>query len=385
MTVLFFLHRIGPYHHARFMEANKVMKLIVVETRPQSEEYPWIFEASGGYQIEKYTAAVNGGGAYGRALKRYVSTVIGRHKPDVVVTTGWAGAEYHAVVLEAVARKIPRVVISDSRYEDEPRKFYKELSKKIILKAFSGALVAGTSSRNYIVRLGMNPNAVFQPWDVVDNQYFLSRNDSAGVVDYNKRALLCISRFIPKKNLLGLIHAFARYRNNGGNRLLTLLGSGILEESIKDTISAEGLEKVVRLQGFIQYDKLPHYLSQAWALIIPSTTDQWGLVVNEAMAAGLPVLVSEQCGCAVDLLQPGKNGYTFNPFDVQSIVNTIVMLDQKSEQDWLEMSEVSKNIIKQWDLTDFADGLAKACRHAINFPSGRPWRLVHAYLSGSLF
>ena len=69
------------------------------------------------------------------------------------------------------------------------------------------------------------------------------------------------------------------------------------------------------MPGFKQYHDLPAYYGLAGAFVHTSTVEQWGLVVNEAMAAGLPVLVSRNCGCAADLVQDGVNGFAFDPLD----------------------------------------------------------------------
>jgi glycosyltransferase involved in cell wall biosynthesis len=281
--------------------------------------------------------------------------------------------------LAASSREIPCVVISDSRYEDEPRKRYKEFVKRLVLQSYSAALVAGTSSREYLVRLGFNNSAIFQPWDVVDNHYFTreGRND----VSFQDRYFLCVSRFIPKKNLNRLIEAFGIYKKNGGRRSLLLLGSGELEGSIKARIGDMNLSDDVQLKGFVQYENLPHYFSRALGLILPSISDQWGLVVNEAMAAGLPVLVSNQCGCAIDLVHENENGCTFDPYQISSMVGALIYLDKQIEPVWRRMSEASKRVIEHWDLVDFSQGLIQACEKATSQPGRIIMKPLHLFLS----
>ena len=80
------------------------------------------------------------------------------------------------------------------------------------------------------------------------------------------------------------------------------------------------------MPGFKQYDELPIYYGLAGAFIHASTTEQWGLVVNEAMAAGLPVIVSERCGCAPDLVENGRNGFTFDPYDVDALTHLMLKM-----------------------------------------------------------
>jgi len=381
LRVLFFLRRIGPYHHARFTEANKKLDLVAVETRPKSEEYPWDFTPGDDYGIDRFPPTTEKEtGLRGQQLKSEVRRHFETYRPDVAVTTGWADPEYHAAVLEARDRRVPCVVISDSRHEDEPRKFYKEAIKRLILKSYSSALVAGDASRRYLVKLGFKPQAIYQPWDVVDNSFFATVN-SDDTVPFSERPFLCVSRFIPKKNLPRLISAFGSYVKRGGTRKLILLGSGELERFLVEQIKELGLDGRVGIKGFVQYEYLPAYFSHALCLILPSTTDQWGLVVNEAMASGLPVLVSQNCGCAVDLVRDKENGCIFDPFRVGDIADKMLFMSGISEAEWKEMGHASRAIIANWDLKDFSQGLYDACRYALDHPAKRGVNWVHMLLS----
>jgi glycosyltransferase involved in cell wall biosynthesis len=80
-----------------------------------------------------------------------------------------------------------------------------------------------------------------------------------------------------------------------------------------------GLESAVVFTGWASYADLPVYYSRSRAVVLPSVSETWGLVVNEAMAAGKPVLVSNRCGCVPELVRRGVNGYTFDPLDVNEL------------------------------------------------------------------
>jgi glycosyltransferase involved in cell wall biosynthesis len=368
LKALFFVRRVGPYHDARFREAAKLVDLTVIETRSASQEYTWQFQSHGGYQLDQLPRSIDvEAGLHGRELLNAISAVFKKHKADVVVTTGWADQEYHAVVLEAARLSIPRVVISDSRYEDEPRKLYKELIKKRILKSYSSAIVAGTASKNYLLRLAFQEKAIFHPWDVVDNDHFHVDDRN---VDFAKRYFLCVSRFVAKKNLETLISSFASYVQQGGQRRLVLLGSGELEAKLRSCIRQYKIDDHVDLPGFAQYDSLKEYYRSAFCLILPSMTDQWGLVVNEAMAAGLPVVVSSNCGSALDLVKETKNGLTFDPMNGIQLTQQLLTIDKTSERQWRAMGEMSLAIIDSWGLSQFAGALHNAARYALSNTRG---------------
>jgi glycosyltransferase involved in cell wall biosynthesis len=119
------------------------------------------------------------------------------------------------------------------------------------------------------------------------------------------------------------------------------------------------LQNSVLLPGFRQYPELPDYYACAGAFIHASTTEQWGLVVNEAMASGLPVLVSNRCGCARDLVQDGVNGFTFDPYDVEQLAQ--LMLKISAAQFPLSaFASASQRIIADWGPEKFAQGLKAA-------------------------
>jgi glycosyltransferase involved in cell wall biosynthesis len=375
MKILLFLRRIGPYHHARFSTAAAQCNIVVVQTRPSSQEYAWDFVPTGAYVIESFAAGNDPeNGQRGKMLTRSVREVIHKHGPDVIVNTGWADPEYNEVVVQATRLDIPLVVISDSRYEDEPRVFYKEWIKKLLLRSYGSALVAGTASRKYLHRLGMHPSAIFQPWDVVDNDFYSPVAPSS---PFENRAFICVARLVEKKNHARLLKAFSIYRANGGFRDLVLLGNGDLTDALKKQVDALQLSSHVEFAGFSQQDSVREYLRRSIALILPSVSDQWGLVVNEAMASGVPVLVSSQCGCAQDLVKDGVNGIIFDPFRESGMAEAMMKMDRLDKLEWERMGNSGRGSIASWSLHAFGDGLLQACICASKAPRKMPLIALH--------
>ncbi|HZY78327.1 MAG TPA: glycosyltransferase [Cyclobacteriaceae bacterium] len=381
MKVLFFLRRIGPYHHARFQAAAASMDIVAVETRPSSEEYSWQFKANGKYKIESFAVSTDPeAGLRGNELKKSITGLLDKYKPDVLVNTGWADAEYNQIVVEAAPRKIPLVVISDSRLEAVTRKFYVERMKRVMLRAYSSALVAGTESTEYITGLGFDRRAVFKPWDVVDNDVF-TQAGRAPRSPYDERKFVCIGRFIEEKNLHRMIDGYAGYVRAGGSRKLVLAGGGKLKSSLEEKIRAHNLTAHVEMYDFVQQDVILQLLGQAFALVLPSISDQWGLAVNEAMAFGLPVVVSSRCGCAVDLVKEGRNGVIFDPYNISAITDSLMRMDKAGEEQWNSMCKESQLEISNWGLNEFATGLADACSYALASPSKGTFTLLHKFLA----
>ena len=144
-----------------------------------------------------------------------------------------------------------------------------------------------------------------------------------------------------------------------------MLGDGPLRPALCARLRALGLQSYVHLPGFIQYEELPVYYGLAETLIHASTTEQWGLVVNEAMASGLPVLVSNRCGCATDLVEEGINGFTFDPNDIGSMARLMMRMTSMDLETRSRMGHASYRIISNWGPERFARGLQDAVECAM--------------------
>ena len=238
IRVLFLVRRVGPYHDARFEAAGREVDLVVAETRPDSAEYPWSTTAGARqYRLAPFrSASVPEVGLRGTVLTAEVERVLDSHRPDVVATAGWADPEYHLLLHRCRRRAIPAVVMSDSTLGDEPRRWWKELAKGFIVRNYTAAVAAGSRSRDYLLRLGLPPDAVFHPWDVVENRHFAEgadrhrslRSQTLNLAAAVPRCFLCVARFIEKKNLSGLLSAYAAYVSEArsGAWDLVLSGSG---------------------------------------------------------------------------------------------------------------------------------------------------------------
>jgi glycosyltransferase involved in cell wall biosynthesis len=208
-----------------------------------------------------------------------------------------------------------------------------------------------------------------------------------------EKYFLASARFIEKKNLLRIVQAYARYREMAqkseiGNQnpeiwKLVLLGDGPLRETFNTQLSTLNLQGHVLLPGFKQYEELPAYYGLAGAFVHASTTEQWGLVVNEAMASSLPVLVSNRCGCAVDLVQEGVNGFTFDPGDPEQLANLMLRISD-FRFPISDFGAASRRIISDWGPERFATGLKKTVEEAMK-TKPPPFRILDSIILNALF
>lgn len=279
------------------------------------------------------------------------------------------------VLAWAKLKKRVVILMMDSKYDDYPRHPLKEWLKRKIISSFNGAFVAGTYSKAYAEFLGIPAHKIMVGYDVVNNDYF---SRQAEIVRQNAAQLrrqytlpeqyfLAVGRFDLKKNFARLLEAYARYCRDSGDGAwgLVICGSGPLEDEIKQQAHRLNLDRV-HFPGFTQFTDLPIYYGLASCFILPSShSEQWGLVINEAMASGLPVLVSRACGCAPDLVQDGVNGYTFDPYNDEALARLMQKISS-GEVDLVAMGEASRSLIAGWSLESFAQKLFMAVEVGLN-------------------
>ncbi len=376
ISVLF--HRFGPYHHARLAAAAKHCALTAIEFSSVDHTYAWdqVKDLSGFRQVTLF----EDGDADTKSpaeLAQGMTAALTATNPDAVAIPGWSSLGALTALSWCNQRGVPSIVMSESTAHDEVRRGWKEAIKRRVIQRYSAGLVGGKPHVDYLSALGMPRERLFTGYDVVDNQHFAlgadeSRHDADNVrmrLALPPRFFLASNRFIGKKNLPRLLDAYARYRQQAGDTAwkLVLLGDGPLKPQLQALIQQDNLGPCVLMPGFKQYDELPAYYGLAGAFIQASTTEQWGLVVNEAMAAGLPVLVSNRCGCAPDLVEEGRNGYTFDPYDLDALVG--LMRDISADDcDRAAMGQASRDIIARWTPQTFAENLCKAAEAAMNAP-----------------
>ena len=209
------------------------------------------------------------------------------------------------------------ILMSDSKFDDLPRRVWFELFKAFLLLGCSGVIVAGLRQIAYYRSLGFVRRPVLPGYDGVSVARIraeVARN-SPGPVPFDQRPFLFIGRFVPKKNLAELLDGYALYVRaaGAGARRLVLVGAGPQEAELRARCETLAIAGQVDFPGFLDADGVAAELGRALALVLVSRVEQWGLVVNEALAAGLPVIASPAVGATDALLRNSLNGYIVEP------------------------------------------------------------------------
>jgi glycosyltransferase involved in cell wall biosynthesis len=301
--------------------------------------------------------------------------------PSVVCVNGWSLAGSIETLTWCASREVPAIVLSESTANDSPRSWWKEAIKVRLLSFASALLVGGRLHAEYALKLGVPDSRIFQGYDAVDNLYFelgadAARRDAVSLratMKLPERYFLACCRFEAKKNLARLLEAYSMYRSRSGAESwgLVLAGDGYERLALETLARGLGIEESVHFIGARSYIELPVVYGLASAFVHASTTEQWGLVVNEAAAAGLPLLVSERCGCAPELVQPGVTGLLFDPYDIEAISTAMTSI-ASSDTDLTAMGLAARLTAREWSPERFANGLVQAVRTALEAPIPKP-------------
>jgi 1,2-diacylglycerol 3-alpha-glucosyltransferase len=362
----------GPYHLARVQGVIDSSyfndcKIVAIELARAQTEYPWLT------QVENlpfsFVSVISD-----RPLEQVnpirlllkLKQTLNKIDPDILVISGYSGLSMLFALVWSRWHHKPTVLLSDSTKNDFARSAWKERLKGLLISQYQAALVGGQPQKLYITGLGMSEKLISLGFDVVGNYAFYPTHIRTLARPLEQPYFLSINRFIQKKNLPFLINTYATYRQTVGKMSwdLVLCGDGELRSQLEHQIHTLGLENYVHLPGFLQQNELLPYFAHANCFIHASTHEQWGLVVNEAMAAGLPVLLSNRCGCFEDLLLEGFNGFGFDPEDHQQLADLMIKISSGSV-DLEVMGKASLQHIQKYSPDYFAKGLKQAIENAL--------------------
>jgi 1,2-diacylglycerol 3-alpha-glucosyltransferase len=372
-VVFFTPGAVGPYHIAQFSKLAEIYENLLIVNIPTNGKYrPWPHDPK---NLADKIVIIEGS-AKAKNLKRNIRSVIEileQKQPEAVVLAGYNDLSQIAAARWAQKNRVARIVHADSWYADRPRYRLREWIKKyfFVRSHFDFAFVPGILAYQYMRSLGIPEKAIWRGMYVVDNAYFTQASSLArrqGEVmrekfDLPPNYFLTVARFAPEKNLVRLLQAFNQYSERGGTWNLVLIGAGPLEDQLKNLASHLGNSGILII-GWQQYEELPIFYGLANCFVLPSLSEPWGIVVNEAMACGLPVIVSRNCGCFPELCHRGVNGFDFDPFDVAGLAHLMSRVSNRSV-DLEAMGTASLSIINNYSLDTWVKALHDCIETAV--------------------
>jgi len=304
-----------------------------------------------------------------RRAARAVVDTLAAFRPEAVLTMGYSDPLMRHVARWAKARGIISLAAWDTSRADRPRAWWKEeVKRRIVRRLFDGTFATGPGSWAYAREMGFPKERIATGLAVADNAFFARRAAQARADlprasterDIEADFFLYVGRFAPEKNLRRLLEAYGRYRAGKPEQCweLVLVGEGE-ERGALEAMIAEGCLEGVRLGPWAGIEELAVWYGLASCFILPSLREPWGLVVNEAMAAGLPVLVSERCGCVPELVEEGGNGFVFDPLDAEALAGLMSRMATIEPPAREGMGRRSEEIISGYTPETWAESLVE--------------------------
>ncbi|MBZ0159600.1 MAG: glycosyltransferase [bacterium] len=293
-----------------------------------------------------------------------------RRRFDVLIVHGYNGLTNLLAVLVAKLIGTRVFVRGDTRLQRHhlSAPFWKRLFKHFLFKMFDGVLAIGSLNRAYYAAFGVAEERIFFAPFCVDNAMFSLQAEELQIQRLKCRrtlglpedctVVLYASKLILQKRPADLVRAFALVAPRFRDAWLVMAGSGEEEPILRSMVVAFGIERV-HFIGFQNQSNLPTLYAASDVFVLPADAESWGLVLNEVMAAGLPVVVSDEVGAAADLVQGQGTGFVYPCGDVEALAGALESLLQ-SEALRLEMGKKARELIRAWDVDACASGIAAA-------------------------
>jgi len=292
------------------------------------KEINWDIPLLDGYEYEfvENTAKDKGSHHYMGIVNPGIVRKIESWAPDAVLVYGW-NFKSHLKVMRHFKRKIPVWFRGDSillNEKNDLRSFLKNILLRWVYKHIDIAFYTGTHNKIYFEKNGLQPHQLIRAFHAVDNVRFqntesrfteaaLLMKDELGI-GVNDLVFLYAGKLIPTKDIGNLIRSFKNVNNK--NVHLIIVGNGPEEHKLKKD------NKHLKNLHFLDFQNqavMPVVYQACDVFVLPSVGETWGLSVNEAMAAGKAVLVSDKCGASIDMVTDGENGYVFKAGNVEDI------------------------------------------------------------------
>jgi glycosyltransferase involved in cell wall biosynthesis len=274
-------------------------------------------------------------------------------KSRAIYIDGWESPAFFISAL--YAKRQGTKIIYGYRSTQASHRFNNILIRKLRSSIFSKAdfiVTAGSASTKAVEAMGIVPKKIITLFNPVDVSWFHSYSQSHRVEQTHGHRFIYVGQLIERKNVFPVICAFAAIRTELDT--LIIAGDGVLAQSLKELAQTLCISDSVIFSGHQSQEELAKLYARSNTLILASTNEVWGLVVNEALASGLHVVVSEKCGVA-DFIKDMKGVYLCST-DQISIQKELV----KSAQDWCEYIEDPE--ILKFTPEKFADGLIETMR-----------------------
>jgi glycosyltransferase involved in cell wall biosynthesis len=350
-----------PYNDALFGELARQpgIELRVLYAAARESNRSWTLDAAKGYAYEVLPGWTLGHSTH---INRGLARAIARFRPDVAVLTG----SYTMPTLQLASvllamRGVPAVYWGEE-LSHEPLPALRRVLRaalRAMLRRARGVLAIGSRARRSYAVAGVPAERIADFRYYADTDRFQSAAADSSVRETARAslgiaaddvALLYCGQLIRRKRVETVLRAMRRLRETAPDKLgrlrLVLAGDGSERESLLAEAKALGVDDRLVPLGFVEPARLPPVFAACDALVLPSEQEGWGVVVPEAMAAGLPVLASDRVNAALDLVRDGENGWGFPVGDDEALSAQLAVLLESPERR-VEMSRAAESAVRE--------------------------------------
>ena len=273
-----------------------------------------------------------------------------KNKYTAILLFGWSNIFYIKTFFLAKLHKIPIILRVENNFEEEINYLKKKIKYLVLyffFKYIDYFLYIGFLNKKFYQDLGVDKKKLYFAPYAVDNNFFFNKEKSNIVINkkYKKKIILFVGKFIERKNTQEFLNLAAVFNNDNRFNFL-MVGDGHQINLCNQFIKNHKLSNI-RIVGFKNQQELKNIYKKSFLLIVPSKYETWGLVINEAMASGLPVICSRNCSSSSDLIINGKTGYAYNLGDIKRVKKIIIKL-AKSKKKYLYIVKNIKKHIKNF-------------------------------------
>ena len=379
------------YYSPWFSYLAKKLDLVVYYTHRQTSEdhaktdlgvaFDWDRDLLSGY---KHNWLQNRG--YHREYSRFlrhdtpgIREIVGRSEFDAFLIFGWYYLSAWQTALACRKNGIPVIMRGDSHLRMK-RGRLKLTAKSVIypklLAQFDAHLFVGTRNREYLKRYGVEDHKLFFAPHFVDTEFFRQASNRSRLNGDRERIrrelgipqdsfLFCfVGSLIPRKSPQTLLKALTELLETTNEKRVYALfiGDGSSKRKLLELSSR--CSQHTRFLGFLNQSDLPKYYQCCDALVLPSTEESWGLVVNEAMACGIPAIVSEHVGCVPDLIDDRLTGFSFPAGDVAALKDRMLRIIALQDNERARVESALSRKTDQFSMSCATNGLLEAIQES---------------------
>jgi len=293
---------------------------------------------------------------------------------ELVVLPGYHRIEYWAMLLVCIFLRRKRAVFCDSTAYDQKKSRWKEMAKAVFFRCCDGIFCYGIRSKEYVVSYGVNEEKIYYRCQAAALPHGYKVSAILGCYETSAEGgaratsrFLYIGRLAAEKGLYDLLDAFRYVREQMPEAELDIVGSGLVEGELVARAKELGLGSAVSFQGSKTPEDIGQLLVRSTALILPSHREPWGLVVNEALSYGCPVVVSNVCGCVPELVLDGVTGFSFPVGDIKALGAAMIVTARMSI-DRLSAAKRCLDLIAQYSPKEAAAEILRGCVRILETP-----------------